>query len=182
MAPADATVAIRDIERSLAAQPSIYSELGRCRRGMSVALPGARYARIAFYAVRCRARPATPPRRGLGGGILLTLPARRRASSRRPISAPPSQFDWAQYEGQRDTRMVQFTGEWTSNCQYNTRFGCGSVLTLTRASCRPTARRRPGDGSASASCITRLDDPTERPRSAATRDLGNGDEEWRVIV
>src|SRR5687767_13950886 len=68
-------------------------------------------------------------RRGaaFGSTVMLTLPATACVEPS-PDLAEVDQYDWAQYEGQRDTRMVKFTGSWSADCQYNTRFGCGSML------------------------------------------------------
>ena len=83
-----------------------------------------------------RSRGCVATVRRSAAASLLTLPATACVEPSPDLSAVES-FDWAQYEGQRDTRMVQFTGEWTSNCQYNTRFGCGSVLLDAHIRVRP---------------------------------------------
>jgi hypothetical protein len=120
-------------------------------------------------------------RRGVafGSGVLLTLPATACIDPSPDLSTVES-FDWAQYEGQRDTRMVSFTGEWSSSCTYNTRFGCGSVLLQALVRVRPVehadlAWKRVG-------VVFRTpEDLTERTAVGSySRTLDNGDEEWRV--
>lgn len=120
-------------------------------------------------------------RRGaaLGSGVLLTLPAAACVEPSPDLSAVES-FDWAQYEGQRDTRMVKFTGQWTSSCTYNTRFGCGSVLLEALVRVQPVEHadlswKRVGV------VYRTLNDPVERTAIGSYgRTLDNGDEEWRV--
>lgn len=120
-------------------------------------------------------------RRGaaFGSGVLLTLPAAACIEPSPDLSAVES-FDWAQYEGQRDTRMVKFTGQWSSSCTYNTRFGCGSVLLEALVRVQPVehadlAWKRVGV------VYRTLNDPTERTAIGSYgRTLDNGDEEWRV--
>jgi hypothetical protein len=120
-------------------------------------------------------------RRGVafGSGVLLTLPATACIDPSPDLSTVES-FDWAQYEGQRDTRMVSFTGEWSSSCTYNTRFGCGSVLLQALVRVHPMehadlAWKRVG-------VVFRTpEDLTERTAVGSySRTLDNGDEEWRV--
>lgn len=114
-----------------------------------------------------------------GGSVLLTLPATACIEPSPDLSAVES-FDWAQYEGQRDTRMVKFTGEWTSNCQYNTRFGCGSVLLDAHIRVRPMEQADLGWKRVGVVYRT-LTDATERTAIGSfSRMLDNGDEEWRV--
>ena len=64
----------------------------------------------------------------LGGAVLLTLPVASACLDPAATTSMTAQDDWAQFEGVRDTRMVSFTGTWTSSCAgQNTRFGCGSI-------------------------------------------------------
>ncbi len=122
-------------------------------------------------------------RRGaaFGSGVLRTLPAAACVEPSPDLAAAES-YDWAQFEGQRDTRMVQYTGQWTQSCQSNTRFGCGSVLVHITVRVRPAehadlAWKRVG-------VVYRTpDDRTERTAvgSYATT-LPSGDEEWRVSL
>jgi hypothetical protein len=114
-----------------------------------------------------------------GSGVVLTLPATACVEPSPDLSAVES-FDWAQYEGQRDTRMVKFTGEWSSNCQYNTRFGCGSVLLDARIRVRPMEQADLGWKRVGVVYRT-LNDATERTAIGSfSKMLDNGDEEWRV--
>ena len=115
----------------------------------------------------------------VGSSVLLTLPA-AACIDPSPQLGSVEQYDWAQYEGQRDTRMVSYTGTWSSSCTYNTRFGCGSVLMNVHLRVQPVAHadlawkrvgvvyRTPDD----------LMDRTAIGSYAGT--LANGDEEWRV--
>jgi len=115
----------------------------------------------------------------LGTGVLLTLPAAACVEPSPDISAV-DQYDWAQYEGQRDTRMVQYTGTWSSTCTNNTRFGCGSVLVHVSVRVRPAehadlAWKRVGV------VYHTPDDRTERTAVGSySTTLPSGDEEWTV--
>jgi hypothetical protein len=120
-------------------------------------------------------------RRGaaFGSTVMLTLPAAACIDASPDLSSV-DQYDWAQYEGQRDTRMVKFTGTWSSSCTYNTRFGCGSVLMHINVRVRPVqhadiAWKRVG-------VVYRTpEDLTERTAIGSySTTLDNGDEEWRV--
>ena len=121
-------------------------------------------------------------RRGaaLGGTVIVTLPAVGACIEPTPDVSAVESFDWAQYEGQRDTRMVQFTGAWTSSCQYNTRFGCGSVLINLSVRVKPAEHadlswKRVG-------VVYRSpEDLTERTAIGSyVTTNSDGDEEWRV--
>lgn len=121
-------------------------------------------------------------RRGaaLGSGVILTLPAAGACVDPSPDISAVESFDWAQYEGQRDTRMVQYTGQWSSTCQYNTRFGCGSVLVTVQLRVQPVdhadlAWKRVG-------VVYRSpEDLTERTAIGSfTGTLDRGDEQWSV--
>jgi hypothetical protein len=180
VAPLDATVAIRD---AIAANELATT---RISRGLP---PSAVACRLLFCALdmpestsRLFDVALARLRRGgaaFGSSVLLTLPAAACIEPSPDLSAV-EQFDWAQYEGQRDTRMVKFTGEWSSSCTYNTRFGCGSVLLQAIVKVQPVehadlAWKRVG-------VVYRTpDDPTERTAIGSySRTLDNGDEEWRV--
>lgn len=115
----------------------------------------------------------------LGGGVMLTLPAAACVEPSPDLGTLES-YDWAQFEGQRDTRMVKFTGEWSWSCTNNTRFGCGSVLVHAIVQVRPVehadlAWKRVG-------VVYRTpDDRTDRTAIGSySRTLDDGNEEWRV--
>jgi hypothetical protein len=117
----------------------------------------------------------------LGGGILMTLPHAACIEPTPDVSAIES-FDWAQFEGQRDTRMVQYTGGWSSGCTSNTRFGCGMIALHLNVRVRPSANadlawKRVG-------VVYRSpDDPTERTAIGSyPTTYGDGNEEWRVTI
>ena len=96
-------------------------------RGQGRPRPGALFA-SAFE--RLRARGASLGGAAIAGTVLLQLPA-QLACVDAPELATGEQHDWAQYEGQRNTSMVAYTGAWWSVCtQPNTRFGCGSYEVL----------------------------------------------------
>lgn len=115
----------------------------------------------------------------LGSSVLLTLPAAACVDPSPDLSSIDS-FDWAQYEGKRDTRMVQYTGVSSWSCQYNTRFGCGSLLMNVVVRVRPVEHadlswKRVGI------VYRTLEDLTERTAIGSyERTLDNGDEQWRV--
>jgi hypothetical protein len=70
--------------------------------------------------------------RTLGGAltstVLLTLPTVTACLDQSPQLATVESGEWAQYEGTRDTRMVSYTGQYSTDCAApNTRFGCGAT-------------------------------------------------------
>jgi len=100
-----------------------------------------------------------------------------------PTIGEDSAADWAQYEGQRRTDMISYTGAFWSECkQPNTRFGCGSVDLVLKLRVRPVAGadiawKRVGVVWHSPY------DPTERTSAASYFTTGgDGDEEWHVAV
>jgi hypothetical protein len=116
----------------------------------------------------------------VGGTVILTLPAVGACVEPSPDLSAVESFDWAQYEGQRDTRMVQFTGVWTASCQYNSRFGCGAQLINLSVRVKP-AEHADINWKRVGIVYRSPDDLTERTalgNYVTTYD--NGDEEWRV--
>ncbi len=118
----------------------------------------------------------------LAGTVLLQLPAAIGCVDGPTLDAI-EQHDWAQYEGQRNTTMVSYTGTSWSACRFpNTRFGCGSYELFIKLRVRPVAGadfnykrvgvvyRTPEDAS----------ERTAIGRYATT--WSNGDEEWHVPV
>lgn len=112
---------------------------------------------------------------------MLTLPAVACLEPSPDVSAVES-FDWAQYEGKRDTHMVQYTGQWSSSCTSNTRFGCGTVAVHLNVRVKPAAHadlswKRVG-------VVWRSpDDLTERTAIGSyVTTLGDGNELWDVTV
>src|SRR5213592_4338230 len=119
----------------------------------------------------------------LGGSILLTHPMTQACAEGPAVTSEQDQFDWAQYEGKRDTSTVSFTGTWFHNCtNNNTRFGCGSIAVDLKIRIKPVANvdlnykkvgvvfRSPND----------LTDRTAVGTYSQT--YPNGDEEWNVTV
>ena len=120
-------------------------------------------------------------RRGaaFGSTVMLTLPATACVEPS-PDLAEVDQYDWAQYEGQRDTRMVKFTGSWSADCQYNTRFGCGSMLMHVTIRVKPVEQADLAWKRVGVVYRTSLD-LTERTAIGSYRGtLPDGNEEWRV--
>ncbi|HEU0035481.1 MAG TPA: hypothetical protein VFQ53_32950 [Kofleriaceae bacterium] len=119
----------------------------------------------------------------LGGSILVTLPNVVACVEPADATGAVESFDWAQYEGKRDTRMVAFTGAWRSECLGgNTRFGCGTL------GIHLTVRVKPQIGAdlnwKRVGVVYRLpDDLTERTAIGNyITTTGSGDEEWDVMI
>jgi hypothetical protein len=129
-----------------------------------------------FEAALARLRRRGP---ALGSTVMLTLPA-TACIEPSPELAEVQQYDWAQFEGQRDTRMVKYTGTWSSECTYNTRFGCGSVLMHAHVRVKPVAHADLAWKRVGVVYRTSLD-LTERTAIGSYRaTLPGGDEEWQV--
>jgi hypothetical protein len=118
----------------------------------------------------------------VGGTVLLQLPAMIGCADVPGIDSV-AQNDWAQYEGQRNTTMVSYTGASWSVCRFpNTRFGCGSIEMWVKLRVRPVSGadinwKRVGV------VYHTPDDPTERTAIGNyVTTWGNGDEEWHVPV
>jgi hypothetical protein len=139
--------------------------------------------RSLFEAALARLRHGRAARSvALGGSVLVALPpaaACHDAVETRLVES----FDWAQYEGKRDTGMVSFTGHWYAECASpNTRFGCGDLAMHFFVRVKPQAHadldwKRVGVVFRSPS------DMTERTAVGHYQfTYGNGDEEWRVTI
>ncbi len=119
----------------------------------------------------------------LGGSVLLTLPLTQACATGPDATAEEDSFDWAQYEGKRDTSMVSYTGSWSQNCTgQNTRFGCGSVAVHLKVRVKPQQNvdlnwKRVGVVYRSPNDLT---DRTAVGTYSYT--YPNGDEEWDVTV
>ena len=118
----------------------------------------------------------------LAGTVILQLPTLAGCVDAPELGAE-EQHDWAQYEGQRNTTMVSYTGASWSSCRFpNTRFGCGSYEIFIKLRVRPVAGadlnwKRVGV------VYKTLDDSTERTAIGSyVGTSGNGDEEWHVPV
>jgi len=130
---------------------------------------------------RLRRRGAGLGGAALAGTALLQLPAIGCADL--PDLGSIDQHDWAQYEGQRNTTMVSFTGSSWSVVKYpNTRFGCGAVEMWMKVRVRPVAGadlnwQRVGF------VYKTPDDANERTAIGNyVTTWANGDEEWHVPV
>lgn len=118
----------------------------------------------------------------LTGAVMLQLPA-QLACVDTPDPTTEAAYDWAQYEGQRNTSMVSYTGSWWSSCtQPNTRFGCGAYEIVVKLRVKPVATadlawKRIG-------VVWKTpDDTTERTALGRYYTTwGNGDEEWHVAM
>lgn len=131
---------------------------------------------------RLRRRGAGIGGAALTGSVLLQLPAQIGCADAPDLGAS-EQNDWAQYEGQRNTTMVSYTGASWSVCRYpNTRFGCGAVEIWIKLRVRPVSGadinwKRVGV------VYHTPDDATERTAIGNyVTTWGNGDEEWHVPV
>ncbi len=131
---------------------------------------------------RLRRRGAGFGGAALTGSVLLQLPAQIGCTDT-PELGDVDQADWAQFEGQRNTTMVSYTGTGWSVCRFpNTRFGCGAVEMVLKLRVRPVTGadinwKRVGV------VYKTPEDASERTaigRYYAT--WGNGDEEWHVPV
>jgi hypothetical protein len=118
----------------------------------------------------------------VGGTVLLQLPAMVGCADVPDVDSI-GQNDWAQYEGQRNTTMVSYTGASWSVCRFpNTRFGCGATEMWVKIRVRPVTGadlnwKRVGV------VYHTPDDPTERTAIGNyVTTWGNGDEEWHVPV
>jgi len=131
---------------------------------------------------RLRHRGASLGGAALAGTVLLQLPA-TLGCVEGPELGDVAQNDWAQYEGQRNTTMVSYTGSAWSVCRFpNTRFGCGSVELFIKLRVRPVTGANI-DAKRVGVVYKTPEDTTER--TAVGRYFttwGNGDEEWHVPI
>lgn len=75
----------------------------------------------------------------IAGGALLQLPP-LAACVDAPDTDAAEQADWAQYQGQRNTDKVMYTGDHWSRCNSpNTRFGCGGIDIFVKLRVKPVA-------------------------------------------
>jgi hypothetical protein len=118
----------------------------------------------------------------VGGTVMLQLPAMIGCADV-PDLASVGQNDWAQYEGQRNTTMVSYTGASWSVCRYpNTRFGCGAIEMWVKLRVRPVSGADL-DWKRVGVVYHTPDDPTERTAIGTyVTTWGDGDEEWHVPV
>lgn len=131
---------------------------------------------------RLRRRGASLGGAAMAGTVILQLPAMIGCADVPDLGAI-DQHDWAQYEGQRNTTMVSFTGSSWTVCRYpNTRFGCGAIEMWIKVRVRPVSGadinwKRVGV------VYHTPDDATERTAIGNyVTTWGNGDEEWHVPV
>ncbi len=118
----------------------------------------------------------------LAGGALLHLPMTAACVEDPELSAT-EQADWAQFEGQRNTAMVSYTGGYWKECrQPNTRFGCGSVDYFIKVRVKPVA----GVDLAWKRVGVVYKTPSDTSERTAVgyyfTTWGNGDEEWHVPI
>ncbi len=131
---------------------------------------------------RLRHHGATAGKAALAGAVLLPLPA-QVACITAPDLGEVGQHDWAQYEGQRNTTMVSYTGTAWSVCRFpNTRFGCGAVDLIVKLRVRPVTGANL-DWKRVGVIYKTPEDQTERTSIGHyVTTWGNGDEEWHVPV
>ncbi len=131
---------------------------------------------------RLRRGTATAGGAAIAGGALLQLPL-TAACVEDPTLSATEQADWAQWEGQRNTAMVSFTGDaWVECRQPNTRFGCGSLDFFIKVRVKPVvgadlAWKRIGVVYKTPADLT---ERTAIGYYATT--WSNGDEEWHVPI
>lgn len=117
----------------------------------------------------------------LTGAAALQLPL-AAACVDDPELGSAEQADWAQFEGQRNTSMVSFTGDHWSVCrQPNTRFGCGSIDVFVKLRVKPVAGadlawKRVGV------VYHTPDDLSERTAVGYYVGSNGSDEEWHVVM
>jgi hypothetical protein len=93
------------------------------------------------------------------------------------------QADWAQYEGQRNTEMVQYTGGYWSQClQPNTRFGCGNYEIFLKVRVRPVVGANLDAKRVGVVWKSPWDKIEKTAIGHYAGSAGNGDEEWHVPV
>lgn len=118
----------------------------------------------------------------VAGGALLQLPATIGCVDD-PDLADAEQTDWAQYEGQRNTDMVSYTGGYWSECKFpNTRFGCGSIQINVKVRVRPVAGANLDWKRIGVVYKTPYDTTERTAIGTYATTWGNGDEEWHVPV
>lgn len=131
---------------------------------------------------RLRHRGASLGGAALATTVLVQLPA-TVACVDAPEIGDTAQHDWAQFEGQRNTEMVSYTGQGWSVCRFpNTRFGCGAFELYLKLRVRPVTGANL-DTKRVGVVYKTPEDATER--TAVGRYFttwGNGDEEWHVPV
>jgi len=115
-----------------------------------------------------------------GGAALLQLPAQAGCVDGTTVDAI-EQADWAQYEGQRNTDLVSYTGDSWSICrQPNTRFGCGSLDLVVKLRVRPVAGADLAWKRIGAVYKSPADNLERTAVGYYVTTWGNGDEEWHV--
>lgn len=118
----------------------------------------------------------------LAGSALLQLPA-TVGCVENPDLADAEQADWAQWEGQRNTEMVSYTGGYWSECKFpNTRFGCGSIQINVKVRVRPVAGADLSWKRVGVVYKTPYDTTERTAIGTYAQTWGNGDEEWHVPV
>lgn len=120
----------------------------------------------------------------MGGRVMIAVPVVASCVPDGGVeTAQVEQHDWVQVEGQRNTTMVSYTGNYVWNCsQPNSRFGCGEIAVHLKLRVRPQANvdlnwKRVGVVYRSPNDLT---DRTAVGTYAFTR--ADGDEEWNVTV
>jgi hypothetical protein len=132
---------------------------------------------------RLRRRGAAVGHAALAGGAMLQLPANTGCVADEPELGQAEQADWAQFEGQRNTAMVSYTGGHWSVCkQPNSRFGCGSIDIYVKLRIKPVA----GADLSWKKVGVVFKSPADQTERTAIGNyvttLANGDEEWHVVA
>jgi hypothetical protein len=147
----------------------------------SLVTPDDVFSRMLSHVRRRTASALRAP--GLAAGLALATPVMAGCHLDVAELGVVQQHDWAQYEGQRRTDMVSYTGDSWSTCRnVNTRFGCGTYDMFVALRVKPVANadlawKRVGVVHRTA------DDPQERTSLGYyVGTHGDGYEEWHVAV
>jgi hypothetical protein len=131
---------------------------------------------------RLRRSGSTVGHAALASGAILQLPAMSACVADDVETASAEQADWAQYEGQRDTSMISYTGSHWSVCkQPNSRFGCGSIDIHVKLRVKPVA----GADLAWKKVGIVFKAPGDVEKTAVgnyVQSLGDGYEEWEIVA
>lgn len=118
----------------------------------------------------------------LAGSMVLQLPA-IAGCVEDPSVGTTEQADWAQFEGQRNTDMVAFTGGYWTECKNpNTRFGCGSIDMVVSVRVRPVQGASLDWKRVGVVFKSPYDSNERTAIGTYNTTWSNGDEEWFVRV
>lgn len=100
-----------------------------------------------------------------------------------PDIGSSEQADWVQYEGQRNTEMVQYLGQFWAECANpNTRFGCGSIDVTLKLRVKPVANANLDYKEVGVVYKSPFDNIERTAYGEYFSTWGDGYEEWHVPV